>query len=196
MEIQNWVHVEPPVLHSQGRATEAPKPDPADDEPAEDEPADDDGEPAPEKKDPINPQFTQLSRDKQLVFSSHSKKECPPWVVRKAYCQPTEAAVRTYLAKSLRWPGACCYANVRNLKPGAEVVNMYIGDGLKGGETAIYAPQVPGTMATEFPTKCDQLQTDCTPDDEAEFQKPEELPAEAAGGDDDEEGDGEDGGDE
>lgn len=190
MEIENWVHTEPPILRSQGRATEF-KPEEAEEEGGggDEEPE----EPPPEKKEPVNPMLSMLARDASLTFPSHSKSKCPPWVVRKAYAQPTDLATRTYLVKSLRWPGACCYASVRNNRPGAECVNVYIGDGLKGGEVSIYAPPVPGMGATEFPTPGDVLQVDCTPDDEAVYQPPPDAPPEAEGGDDEEgEGEGED----
>eukprot|EP01062_Namystynia_karyoxenos_P062434 TRINITY_DN55315_c0_g1_i1.p1 TRINITY_DN55315_c0_g1~~TRINITY_DN55315_c0_g1_i1.p1 ORF type:complete len:622 (+),score=266.10 TRINITY_DN55315_c0_g1_i1:98-1867(+) len=190
MEVDNWIHIEPALLRSQGRSTEF-KPEP-DEEEAADEGAEEE-EPPPEIKEPINPLCSALSRDDPIVFSMHSKQRCPPWAVRRAHCQPTEAAVRTYLVRSLRWPGACCYASVRDRVPGSQFCNIYIGNGLKGGDPEIYSPDVPGTMATEFSTKGLTLQTDATPDDEAEFQPPPEPPADAVGGDEEE---GDEGGDE
>eukprot|EP00756_Hemistasia_phaeocysticola_P027629 Hpha_TRINITY_DN16127_c2_g4::TRINITY_DN16127_c2_g4_i1::g.5249::m.5249/K19756/RSPH4A; radial spoke head protein 4A len=190
METENWIHMEPPILQTQGRATEF-KPE-GEDEDAPPE-GDEEEEPAPELKEPINPLCSQLSRDDPLHFGTHSKPKCQSWAIRKAHAQPTEMAKRTYLAQSLRWPGATCYATVEDNKAGASTANLYIGDGLKGGAEAVYSPEVPGAMSTEFPTTGLTLQTDATPDDEAEFQPPPEVPAAAAGGDEeegDEEGDG------
>eukprot|EP01065_Artemidia_motanka_P021293 TRINITY_DN2546_c1_g2_i1.p1 TRINITY_DN2546_c1_g2~~TRINITY_DN2546_c1_g2_i1.p1 ORF type:complete len:590 (+),score=234.04 TRINITY_DN2546_c1_g2_i1:130-1899(+) len=192
MLTSNWVHIEAPLLKSQGRTTEY-KPEPDEEEAADD--GSDQAEPAPEVKEPINPLCSSLAQDDPMVFKTHSMTKSSPWAIRKGYTQPTEAASRVYLVESLRWPGACCYAVVRDRVAGAQSVNMYVGDGMKSGEASIYSPEVPGMMTTEFPTTGLTLQTDATPDDEAEFQPPPEPPAAAAAGDDDE-GDDEPGEDE
>eukprot|EP01063_Lacrimia_lanifica_P005814 TRINITY_DN1350_c0_g1_i1.p1 TRINITY_DN1350_c0_g1~~TRINITY_DN1350_c0_g1_i1.p1 ORF type:complete len:554 (+),score=249.82 TRINITY_DN1350_c0_g1_i1:75-1736(+) len=172
MELDNWMHVEPALLQTQGRTTEYkfPKEDDEEAEAAEEE------EGAKPPIEMVAPLCTEVGRDDDLQFTHHATKNNPAWAVRKAACVPSGAAQQVYMIRSLRWPGYCSSAVVQDNKPGAQVAHTYIGYGLKSGVAEAFAPPAPEVNTETTITKT-VLQVDYTPDDELEFAPPPPPPA-------------------
>ena len=166
LDINNWVHIAPTLLDS-GRATKfVPEDDvPEDDE--EDDTAPEEGV-LQEGGERINPFLSDISHDSPLALDGHSKKNIPCWALRKAFSNPSDTA-RIFLARSLVWPGAMCYAVAEADTPGAQFQNYYSGYGIKSSYD-VYAPSLPPRTAVEFPTPNLKLMKDCTFDDELEFE--------------------------
>eukprot|EP01060_Flectonema_neradi_P011081 TRINITY_DN18142_c0_g1_i1.p1 TRINITY_DN18142_c0_g1~~TRINITY_DN18142_c0_g1_i1.p1 ORF type:complete len:562 (+),score=151.02 TRINITY_DN18142_c0_g1_i1:180-1688(+) len=168
MNISNWVHIEPEILKSQGRTTEH-KFTSEDEEEAE---AD---TPPPGPIEEIHSICSGADEDDSLNFPMHWHSKNCSWTVRKAATQPSVKAMQVYLLKSLRWPGAVCYASVHSTKPGSQFCNVYIGDGLKSDAVSTFSPPTPNVERSQ-PIKKAILQTDFTADDEAEFSPPPPPP--------------------
>jgi hypothetical protein len=164
MEPSCWQHLTPQLLQTQGRATEF-KPE------VEGDP--EEGEPQPIEY--INPMLSEVSYDKEVRLKCHSIVSLPAWNVRKAHHTPSDIT-RTYLAKSVAWPGAMCVARVEDNVSGATSQNLYIGRGTKSRVGLVYAPGGPGVMLEEFPVTQNRLQVDCSRDDELEFLPPPPPP--------------------
>eukprot|EP01059_Diplonema_ambulator_P019957 TRINITY_DN3363_c0_g2_i2.p1 TRINITY_DN3363_c0_g2~~TRINITY_DN3363_c0_g2_i2.p1 ORF type:complete len:580 (+),score=197.59 TRINITY_DN3363_c0_g2_i2:265-2004(+) len=170
---KNWIHIEPALLQTQGRTCEHKFPPPEGEEEEE--------EVEGAAKLPIeliNPMCSDLSLDDKISYTYHTTKEHAPWSVRKAASQPSQVATQSFLIRSLRWPGACCYAQINQNVPGAQFCNTYIGNGLKAAGTATFAPPTPNVVSVP-PPKEPLLQTDYTPDDELEFAPPPPPPTAA-----------------
>ena len=163
LEAKNWAHLRLQIL-KEGRAT---KYKPEDEEPDPD--ADEDGAAQPEDNEFVNPFLADLGHDRPLRFEGHSKENFHAWSLRKAFHHES-STTRTYIARSLLWPGAMCYAEVEDNKPGARFESVYVGSGVKNLCGRVYAPTLPPTPCTEFPTVGLRLQKDCTRDDELEFE--------------------------
>ncbi|KAJ9471854.1 Flagellar radial spoke protein 4 [Diplonema papillatum] len=179
---KNWVHVEPSLLQTQGRTTEHK----FEKEDGEDEGEEDAGPQPPLEL--VSPLLSQVCKDATLAFEAHRTRENASWIFRKAFAQTSSAAKQTYLVKSLRWPGACCFAQVQAGTPGASYCNAYFGNGLKAPATFAFSPPMPEARP-DVPFKTPLLQTDYTPDDELEFVPP--PPAPQVVGQDEEEEDNE-----
>jgi radial spoke head protein 4A len=180
MEPKSWVHCVPQML-AEGRVTKY-KPEDDDANPDEEEDTN-----APVQNEWVHPFLADVAHDKPLSFVSHSRSSFPAWALRKAY--HNESSVnRLYLARSLRWPGAFCYAECEDDKPGANFQNMYVGNGLPNREGVVFVPAHPPLACCEFPAKV-HLQKDCTRDDELEFEPLPVAPKLPGDENDDEEAD-------
>eukprot|EP01064_Diplonema_japonicum_P036727 TRINITY_DN835_c0_g1_i1.p1 TRINITY_DN835_c0_g1~~TRINITY_DN835_c0_g1_i1.p1 ORF type:complete len:556 (+),score=161.56 TRINITY_DN835_c0_g1_i1:51-1718(+) len=169
--MQNWVHLEPTLLQTQGRTCEHIFPNEEGEEEGEE------GEGA--EKPPIeliNPMCSDLSLDDKVVYVHHTTPEHAAWSVRKANSQPSTLATQSFLVRSLRWPGASCFAQINQDTPGAQFCNTYIGNGLKAASTTTFTPPTP-VVVVAASRKEPLLQTDFTPDDELEFAPPPPPPA-------------------
>eukprot|EP00758_Cryptobia_borreli_P018762 Tbor_TRINITY_DN7440_c0_g1::TRINITY_DN7440_c0_g1_i1::g.14595::m.14595/K19756/RSPH4A; radial spoke head protein 4A len=172
LEQVNWVHIAPTLL-KEGRATTF---NPSDVEPEAHDMVDDgdleDDDTAPEdgvipSKEVINPFLSDISHDRALSLSGHSKS-LPCWALRKGF-DNTSDTQHFFLARSLVWPGSVCYAVCQDDVPGAKYQNFYCGNGLKTQGTRPYAPPLPPKRCKEFPVGDLRLMKDCTYDDELEF---------------------------
>lgn len=122
--LNNWVHIQPAILQSQGRVTLYKPP------PKEGEEAAEGGEGA-EKKAPsveqVLPLLASLSLEQPMLVNTHLA-EMPAWAIHK--CQKTLSAPIVVL-RSLRWPGAytlCKFAKGDKLP---KFTSIYIGHGHK-----------------------------------------------------------------
>ena len=168
MKISNWVHIEPQLLQTQGRATEHKFT-------SEDEEEGDPEATPPGPIEEIQPICSGVDEDDCLEFPMHWHSKNPSWTVRKSATQPSVRAMQVFLLKSVRWPGAVCYAAVHSKKPGSQFCNFYIGDGMKSDSVSTFSPPTP-TVMKPVPVKKAILQTDFTADDEAEFSPPPPPP--------------------
>lgn len=161
LEGKSWVHVAHTLL-TEGRCSKY--------KPEEEEAQDEDEEEgaAPDNTELIHPFLCEVSHDVPLAFEGHSRASFPAWTFRKAYRNESQTT-RTYLARSILWPGAATYAVAEDDKPGAQFQNVYIGDGLKSLKGQVFAPKLPPRTLCEFPTGSLKLMKDCTYDDELEF---------------------------
>jgi|Transcript_44378 radial spoke head protein 4A len=183
MKLENWVHIQPALTQSQGRASLF-KPEEEEEEAGEEE--EEVEKPPPPPPEQINPRLSDLAHDAKLRFACHSRNIFSSWSVRKAFHIPSSTN-RIYRASSLLWPGAHTFASCVDGKVGAVYANIYIGHAVKRDKRAkTFAPQLPTNPMAEFAMQQDGiLQVDATPDDELEFSKPVvPPPAEAAEGED------------
>jgi len=174
MKLDNWVHLQPPLLQSQGRASLF-KPE---EEEAEGDGEEEEGEkPPPPPPEQINPRLSDLGHDSKLRFKCHSKSAHPVWAVKKAF-HVSSSSTRVYAVSSLLWPGSHTYARCEDNKIGAQYANMYMGYGQKRDKAAqTFAPQMPTPPMQEYAMASEGiLQVDATPDDEFEFAKPVVAP--------------------
>lgn len=174
MKLENWVHLQPPILQSQGRASLfKPEEEEAEGEEGEDE----ENKPPPPPPEQINPRLSDLAHDAKMRFKGHSKSSYPCWSVKKAFHIPS-SSMRVYLVSSLLWPGAHTYAKCVDNVVGANYANLYIGYGVKRDKAArTFAPQMPTAPMMEYQMPAEGiLQMDATPDDEHEFAKPVVAP--------------------
>jgi hypothetical protein len=180
LEPKCWVHTQPQLL-GEGRATVFK---PEDAEQAEDELED---EPPAAPVEFINPFLSDLSHDAELTFAAHSKDKIAAWCVRKAYASASSRS-KSYLVRSVLWPGAMAVAAADDHKPGAYFLNIYVGQGVKNTLGKAYCPALPPLPSLEMPTGMLRLQKDCTRDDELEFE-PEPIAPVVPGAENDEDGD-------
>jgi len=162
LECKYWVHSVPQMLQ-EGRVTKFKSED-EDASPDEEEDTN-----APTMNEWINPFLADLGHDATLALPGHSKAEFPAWALRKAYHNASNCE-RVYLARSLRWPGAYCYAVCEDDKSGATYQNLYVGNGIPNRLGQVFVPTMPSLPGAEFPVPKVQLQKDCTRDDELEFE--------------------------
>ena len=190
----NWVHVEPELLRTQGRATEHKFPPPEDE--------DDDAAAAADEEDAssrrpielVSPVGTEVALDERLCCEQHADPMKPAWALKRGRAQPCTSATQSYLVRSLRWPGAFCFAQCLAGRAGATHANTYVGFGVKAGATtASFSPPVPSVdeAAGAAEATSPPLQVDCTPDDELELAPPPPPPPPPAvqDGEEDEEND-------
>ena len=173
-----WVHTRATLLPD-GRSTTYQPEDVADNGAGADGGDDDEAEDEPPAAPTtyINPFLSDLSHDAPVVVDMNSARALPAWTVRKAPAC-TSSQHQRYLLRSVRWPGAVCFAETEAGKPGAAYQSCYFGRGVKavtGGASAV-APCLPPLMATEFPASHLKLQRDCTRDDEVEYDPMPDAP--------------------
>ncbi|CCW67433.1 unnamed protein product [Phytomonas sp. Hart1] len=181
---KHWVHIAPTLLRC-GRATLPPPPphDPEDDLGDAVEPA------AAAEVETIRPFLSDLSKDDAMTLPGHSRPQLASWTFSQGYHNESDDT-KLYLARSMRWPGAVCYA-ITTGKPGAVYQSLYVGNGLKDSQGVDYAPQLPPRRMAEFPEDGLVLQRDCTPQEEQEYAPPP-VPDDVRAGDNETEDDDQD----
>ncbi|CCW59587.1 unnamed protein product [Phytomonas sp. EM1] len=158
---KHWVHIAPTLLKC-GRATIPPQQS----HEAEDN-FGDAVEASHQEVESIRPFLSDLSKDEPMTLPGHSRSQLASWTFSQGYHNESDDT-KLYLARSMRWPGAVCYAMTTG-KPGAVYQSLYVGNGLKDLQAVDYAPKLPPRRMVEFPEEGLVLQRDCTPQEEQEY---------------------------
>lgn len=149
--LKNWIHVEPYILHSQGRATlYKPQEEEEEQEQQEEEEEEEQSSPKKELVERIPPLLTSVDLDDFKTRSYEQRS----WVLREHFTllQDHSPISSHFISlRSLRWSGAYTVAE-KVPESGVKYCNVYIGDGLKafsGDKFATYTPTFVNPIQTE-----------------------------------------------
>jgi radial spoke head protein 4A len=139
---ENWVHIEPMILHTQGRQLLYQREDGEEEEEEEEE--EENQEENLENKKPIEkipPLFTSITLDEFQATDAGYRS----WVIRRSLpllLSYHPLASTTVSVRSVRWPGAMAVAE--NIpETGIRFANVYIGNGMKAYSGPSYTPFSP-----------------------------------------------------
>jgi radial spoke head protein 4A len=157
--LKNWIHIEPYILHSQGRAT-LYKPQEEEEEQQDDEEEEEQNTPKKEPVERIPPLLTSVDLD-DFKTGSYEQRS---WVLREHFTllqDHSPMSSHVISLRSLRWPGAYTVAE-KVPETGVKYCSIYIGDGLKafsGDNFATYTPTYVNPIQTEYSIDPEELYT-------------------------------------